>query len=291
MCGYTMIDTFPDFLAFWEKARHLPLDVQVNGWASDYMARWPELLEKQIHSYAEEDTDWRQVAKEHIIPLWEAHLPRMQHAHTLLLQVCPIACERAQKKLGFTQALTLVIYVGMGCGAGWATTYQNSAALLLGLENIAEEGWDNAATLTGLIGHEIGHLWHFSQRARAGLTSKTGPWWMLYTEGMAQRCEHLIAGEESWHMAAQHGDWLRWCTQEKRTLAREFLRVIEEEGDIRVFFGSWFNLYGYQQTGYYLGHEAVRQLETQMSLQDIALMEDIEGVFSVIVRALAAEHP
>ncbi|GEM_PF-3574555 len=58
-----LLDTFPAFLVFWEKAQHLPLDTQIEGWASDYMASWPELLEKQIHSYAEDGDDWRDIAE------------------------------------------------------------------------------------------------------------------------------------------------------------------------------------------------------------------------------------
>jgi hypothetical protein len=289
MSESNFIDTFPAFLAFWEKAQHLSLDAQVEGWASVYLAQWPELLEKQIQDYSEQGYDWRQVAKERVIPFWTERLPSMRRAHENLLRVCAPAHKRAQETLGFAQAISFVVYVGIGCGAGWATTYQDSAAILFGLENIAEEGWDDAAVLRGMIGHEIGHLWHFGQRAQAGLSLGDGPWWDLYTEGLAQRCEHVIAGEESWHMTAQSGDWLRWCEQEKCWLAREFLRVVDEGGDIRAFFGSWFEVRGYKQTGYFLGCEAVRRLEEQKTLQEIALVEEVEAVFSDVVKAIAED--
>jgi hypothetical protein len=284
-----IIDTFPAFLAFWEKAQHLPLDAQIEGWASDYMAQWPELLEKQIHSYAEDGDDWRDVAKEHVAPFWAERLPSMRRAHEHLLRVCVPVYERAQATLGFAQPLTFVIYVGVGCGAGWATTYQDNAAILFGLENIAEEGWDDAAVLSGMIAHEIGHLWHFEQRAQAELTPGKRPWWDLYTEGMAQRCEHVVAGHESWHMAAKVAGWAQWCEQEKSWLAREFLRVVEAGDDIRPFFGSWFAIRGHKQTGYFLGCDVVRRLEAQKTLQEIALLEDVEAVFSDALRAMAAD--
>jgi len=229
------------------------------------------------------------MAREHVIPFWGERLPSMTRAHQNLLKVCRPAYKRAQDALGFQGPLTFIIYVGIGLGAGWATTYQGNRAVLFGLENIAEEGWDDAAVLNGLIGHEIGHLWHFDQRSVAGLPKGDGPWWQLYTEGLAQRCEFIIAGKESWHMAAQSEAWLRWCRRQKGWLAREFLRVVEEGGDIRVFFGSWFDVEGHKQTGYFLGHEAVRRLEEQMSLQDIALIEDVEAVFREVVKEIALE--
>jgi hypothetical protein len=281
-----IVDTFPAFLAFWEKAQHLPLDAQLEGWASGYMVQWPELLEKQIQSYATDGDDWRDIAREHVAPFWAKRLPSMQRAHENLKRVCTPVYERAQATMGFGQALTFVIYVGIGCGAGWATTYQDNAALLFGLENIAEEGWDDAAVLRGLISHEIGHLWHFERRSQAGLVSGKGPWWTLYTEGLAQRCEHVITGQESWHMAARHTDWAHWCEREKSWLAREFLRVIEAGGDVRPFFGSWFALRGRKQTGYFLGCEIVRQLETQKTLREIALLKDVEMVCSDALRII-----
>jgi len=284
-----IVDTFPAFLAFWEKAQHLSLDTQIDGWASDYMAQWSELLEKQIQSYVEYGDDWRDVARERVIPFWAERLPSMQCAHEYLLRVCAPVYERAQATLGFRQALAFVIYVGIGCGAGWATMYQDNPAILFGLENIAEEGWDDVAVLWGMIAHEIGHLWHFEQRAQAGLAPGRGPWWDLYTEGLAQRCEQIIAGKESWHMAAQYVDWVSWCEQELPWLAREFLRVVEAGDDVRPFFGSWFALRGRKQTGYFLGCEVVRQLEAQKTLQEIALLEDVEAVFSDVLRAIAAD--
>jgi hypothetical protein len=289
MSESNVIDTFPAFLAFWEKTQRLSLDAQIEGWASVYMAQWPELLEKQIQSYVEDGDDWRRIAGERVIPFWEERLPFMKRAHENLLWVCALVHERAQATLGFGQALTFVIYVGIGCGAGWATTYQDNAAILLGLENIAEEGWDNAAVLRGMIGHEIGHLWHFEQRSQTGLASGKGPWWDLYTEGLAQRCEHVISGQESWHMAAKDADWMQWCKQEKSWLAGEFLRVAEAGGDIRPFFGSWFAIRGYKQTGYFLGCEVVRRLEAQKPLREIALLEDVEAVFSDVLRTIAAD--
>lgn len=65
----------------------------------------------------------------------------MRIAHRNLPEVIANVYERGLQTLGFNSDLTCVIYVGIGCGAGWATSYRQQPAILFGLENIAEEGW------------------------------------------------------------------------------------------------------------------------------------------------------
>jgi hypothetical protein len=275
MPAVTLIDTFPAFLAFWEVARHLPLEAQIDAWISEYMSGWPELLAKQQEDYASEGYDWRQVARERVFPHLDERLPAMRTAHDHLVAIGEPTYARAQRALDFDAEAIFLIYVGIGCGAGWVTHYQETPAVLFGLENVAEEGWTDPITLAGLVAHETGHLVHFYWRDQHGCPKGSGPWWQLYTEGFAQRCEGLILGEESWHMAASagQGDWLAWCRANRGWLAAEFLRAVDGGEPVRPFFGSWFELRGRKQTGYFLGHEVIRQLEIGMTLQEIALLD------------------
>jgi hypothetical protein len=57
-------------------------------------------------------------------------------------------------------------------------------------------------------------------------------------------------------------------------LAAEFLKAADSEESTRPFFGSWFDFRGYRQTGYFLGHELVQFLEIDLSLGEIALLND-----------------
>jgi hypothetical protein len=70
--------------------------------------------------------------------------------------------------------------------------------------------------------------------------------------------------------------WREWCEQNIDWLAKEFLRRVDQGEDMRPFFGSWFNLRGRKQTGYFLGHELIVILQERMSLQEVALLTDIE---------------
>lgn len=64
MINSKLLDTFPDFLQFWEKEKNAPLAAQITAWQTTYMSQWPELLEKQLNDYAEMGEDWQKTAGE-----------------------------------------------------------------------------------------------------------------------------------------------------------------------------------------------------------------------------------
>lgn len=291
MADCIVIDTYPDFIEYWDEFCQMPIEQQIEGWASMYMAHWPELLDKQIKEYANENVDWQQVARDKIFPFLKERQPGIQLAHEFLLMSCQPIYMTTRQMFKYDVPLVFVLYVGIGLGAGWATTYQHSSALLFGLENIAEEGWCKPEAIEGLIAHEIGHLVHLHYRVQAGKAIGSGPWWDLYTEGLAQRCEHRLLGKDSWHMALGTGyhSWLKWCKENKRWLAAEFLRRVKCGEDVRPFFGSWFEVRGQKQSGYFLGHELVKRLEAQNSFEEIAVIDKIDDRFEQLVIEMASE--
>ncbi len=278
MLEIQIIDTFPAFEQFWQCFNRQPIDVQIDAWTAVYMSAWPELLQMQVEDYQAEGLDWKQVARQRIFPYTQERFRAMQTAHANLLKVCERVLSKAQILLPLDSDMLFVIYTGIGCGAGWATTYQGKPAVLFGLENIAEEGWSESPIIDGLVAHELGHVMHSELRRRSRLAEGSGAWWQLYSEGFAQRCEHRIQGRDTWHMAhGQVGGWLEWCRANRASLAASFLELAENGGDIRPFFGSWFDISGRKQCGYYLGHAVIRQLERDLSLTQIALLPDVDG--------------
>jgi hypothetical protein len=284
-----LIDTFPAFLTFWNQVRRKSLDDRMELWASEYMSAWPELLAKQLDDYASQNLDWRQVAREKVFPHLASRLPAMQAAHKNLLEACGPIHARAQKVLGFDDPMTFVIHVGIGCGAGWATTFGGSPAVLFGLENLAECGWEDPETIRGLVAHELGHLVHFAWRAQGGKPTGSGPWWQLYEEGFAQECESRILDTDAVHQAGsgEEQDWLSWCRENKSWLAGEFLRRVDAGQPVKDFFGSWFEIQGHSETGYFLGQELIRELEKRSSLQEVALLEDLEAAARPVLERMA----
>lgn len=286
---HDLIDTFPAYLSYWNKYRLESIEEQIEGWRTTYMVKWPELLQKQIEDYKSEGFDWHDIALERVFPNLEQRLPAMQVAYNNLQNILPPTLSKASRVLNYGGDLVLVIYVGIGLGAGWVTTYDNRPAILFGLENIAECGWIEKNALTGLVAHEFGHVVHFHRRAQANLPRGKGPWWQLYSEGFAMRSEHLVMGSSSWHMREREGagDWLEWCRANLTWLAAEFIRKVDAGEPVRPFFGSWFDLQGYRQTGYYLGHELIRILEADLTMAEIALLSEDDPLLVEEVAKLA----
>ncbi len=278
MSSSEIVDTFPDFLSFWNKAQEKPIEERIEGWASVYMSHWPELLQKQVQNYTEEKLDWRDIARERVFPYLGERLPAMREAHNNLLQLCAPTYLKAKEALGFESDVAFVIYVGIGCGAGWAATFEGTPAVLFGLENIAECGWSDPSSTAALVAHELGHLAHQHWLKQAGLEDDSGPFWQLYSEGFAQRAEHTIMGKDTWHESAgiNDPDWLDWCRTHLGWLAAEFLRRADSGESVRPFFGHWFDIQGRRQCGYFLGHELVKQLAEHLTLKEIALLDQID---------------
>lgn len=272
-----VIDTFPAFLQFWNRVRGRSLSEQIDGWANEYLASWPELLAKQVDDYSSQQIDWREIARERIFPYIDQRLSEMEHAHTDLPGLCRSVFAKAQQLLSIGEPITFVIHVGIGCGAGWAASYGGAPAVLLGLEGIAENGWCEAGSLRGLLAHEIGHIFFRLERNRGGERplGENG-WSQLYDEGFAQYCEGIMIDQGTFHEQAgdQDEDWLVWCQAHSSWLAAEFLRAIETEQPVSRFFGSWFEVEGHSQTGYFLGYEVIKRLaQAGNSLGELARLE------------------
>jgi hypothetical protein len=77
---YTIIDTFDDFMRCWETAQRRPIAKQIRLWRASYMARFPELLDKQLRNYEDEGFDWRRIARDRVFPHLRERLPLMQEA-------------------------------------------------------------------------------------------------------------------------------------------------------------------------------------------------------------------
>ena len=283
-----IVDAFPTFLEFWPCVRHKTVDEQIVAWEAATAAGWPALLAMQKACYEEDGEDWLQIAREMVFPCLDQRVLGMTEAHKHLLELWEPVYAKAQRRLGFETDLVAVIHVGIGCGAGWVTTYEGLPAILFGMENAAEEGWTGPEVLAGLIAHEIGHVAHFHWRGQWDLPLGPEPWRRLYAEGFAQRCEQVILERDSWHMAHAVEGWQEWCRANVGWLAAEFVRVAGSGESTRPFFGSWYELQGWKQTGYYLGQRVIERLEAGMDLREIALLDEIEPLLRNELEILAA---
>lgn len=273
-----IIDTYPDFRSCWKDTGELPVKYKLEKWLNEYMEGYSALLEKQVEDYESKGFDWRKESKEKVFPDLEERLPRMEEARENLLELVPEIHDRARKFFELDPEISVVIYVGIGCGAGWSTEFKGKSALLFGLENIAECDWTDHRSLEGLTAHELGHLFHERIREASDLSLNEGPLWRIYEEGVAKWSEFKLLDRESWYEARglNEAGWLNWCREHRGWLAEEFLQRVEKEKSVDQFFGSWYDLRGWKQTGYFLGYEAVTGLISNCNLkeQDILKISD-----------------
>lgn len=272
-----LVDTFPDFLELWFEQVATSVDSIKELWLT-YMHPYPHLLQKQIQCYQKDGIDWSQLAKERVFPLYTVNLGRMQTAHDSVKRSHRVLLQLNEEYRILPQP-SLVIYVGIGCGAGWATTYDGRPAILTGLEKIAECNWQEPHLVTSLLAHEYGHLYQSNRRLHISEKDVKPQTMTLFREGFAQWFDHLVSGSESWSLCVRLNDatWPAWCAENSRLLASEYLEIIETNRPANAFFGDWLEVHGRKQVGYYLGHAFVESLRQRISMVQIAELVDVEG--------------
>ena len=235
---YEFIDLATGLLPVIEENLSEPVDAQIAAWQEYYAQHAPDFPERLYADYADVDGGWMSIARERVWPHLGERIERMCLANDSIRAVHSGICERALRTLGFRDPLAIVSYVGLGNGAGWATSWEGAPAVLLGLENIAELNWHLQPQVRKLMAHEIGHLFMTSIRTDVGALTED-PLLALYEEGFAQHCEHVTLGSETWGCASQDG-WLEWCLSHEEWLAGEYLQSLKDRDAWRRFFGSWF---------------------------------------------------
>lgn len=169
--------------------------------------------------------------------------------------------------------ITVVLYLGLCCAAGWATRLEGAPAILLGIEKIIELDWCGETAMKALLFHELGHLWH---EARRGGTEGPGDErrravLQLYDEGVAMVCQQRLAGEpELFHQ--DRGGWLAWCRENEPAIKAGYLGRMEAGEGTQDFFGDWVRFLGQPDVGYFLGRQFVRHLLQKHTLEEVAVL-------------------
>ncbi|MGC8514563.1 MAG: hypothetical protein ACP5OC_00315 [Thermoplasmata archaeon] len=142
--------------------------------------------------------------------------------------------------------------------------------------------------MKGLILHEAGHVFQEIVRKEKKLSYGVGPIWHLYEEGFAEYFESLLLNSEEWHQSLGQPGWSRWCEDHIQYLSKLFLKDVKEIDKTSRFFGSWYDIEGWKETGYYLGYRILKQLG--LPLSDLASLtsHEIETKLSQILAEFAS---
>lgn len=180
----------------------------------------------------------------------------------------------------------IVLYLGLCNGAGWATSLDGRDAILLGVEKIIELDWCGERDLRGLIFHEMGHIWHkiYGRMEAYGSDSPERAALQLYQEGVAMRCEQILAGDDGFFHQDRNG-WLAWCRENEPLIRRTYLSRLEDGSGARDFFGDWSRFQGQPDVGYYLGCRFVEELCRERTLREAASLS-FDQVSAALMRFL-----
>lgn len=170
--------------------------------------------------------------------------------------------ERIVQVFNKTVNADVILYIGLCNGAGWVTEINGITSVLLGLEKILELGWVSIDDMTGLIIHELGHVY---QSQYGGLHEKTDNFadkyiWQLFTEGIAMVFEQNVVDNAEYYHQDKNG-WKSWCDCNKEKIKQSFFEDLMTMTDKNQrYFGDWVRFEGYCDVGYYLGTMFVRFL-------------------------------
>ncbi len=193
-------------------------------------------------------------------------------AHNAFLDLTTGLSEKIQSILGTDLDVSIIFYLGLCNGAGWATKLEDKPVILLGVEKIIELSWCDKQAMSGLIYHELGHIWHFNTRKTKSFQKENPSLWQLYTEGIAMYVEQRLL--DDWNFYHQDkNDWLHWCNENKELLYREYTKRVRNAESTQDFFGDWNNFHGKADVGYYLGCELVKTLAKDHSLTELANLD------------------
>lgn len=255
-----IIDTYSEIQNFF----------QTESFDLDQYKIYASSVSQSLWDLVREDTKDYDIEKE-ILPVMQyllEHKELADEAHTSFIKATDLF---AKKYLLHDKIdITVIFYMGLCSGAGWATKLDKNPVILLGIEKIVELNWIDEISMIGLIYHELGHAWHFQNRITEDTfhTPKQKALWKLYSEGMAMYFEHLLMSDSEFYHQDKNG-WLDWCCENKQRIAREYLRRMENGESCQDFFGDWCDFEGYSDVGYFLGCEVIHSISENHTTEEL----------------------
>ncbi len=235
-----------------------------------------ELYNKCTEDYIEEGYDIKEIVNSKVFVYSEAEIDRMYKTIEIIKRKYP-SIQKSLCELFEDASLDVevVIYHGLGNGAGWADSYGEKKAILLGVEKIVELGWDSEEKLTSLMAHEFAHLAHEKMRGHNLMIyeGREGDIFRMYIEGYATYFE-----DNFFSRTITMPEWVKSCKELEKELKLAYLEVLKGKRESKHFYGDWFTTFDIPDTGYFLGLQFVKTMLDKYSYIDIGRLtfEEIE---------------
>lgn len=258
-----IIDTYPDIMRFTHNStQYCPISHR----------QYLNNISPELCALCTEDASSYQMETQ-ILPVIHRELfdqgERIHQAHRSLQSIDMRTIERRMNELFDIELdVTIILYLGLCNGAGWATQLDKRQTILLGVEKIAELGWHTPERMHDLICHEIAHL--ILDFIRKNMREMPAEMQQLYKEGFATRASQLLYTEGFFHQ--DDGVWLSFCQEHIDKIKEEFYTRLQSNVSTAAFFGDWNLVMGQHNLGYYLGYDWIKQMQARYSIKEIALL-------------------
>ncbi len=233
-----------------------------------YMKKYPTLLNFCMLDYIEEGLSPRHIGLKKVFHRKVRIDYMMQAYNNLKASVLEAECN-VQRIFPHTPIdIDIVLYHGLGNGAGTATVLNKRPTLLFGIEKIADLKWHNPERIGALFMHEYAHLLHHSVREESIEKSYDNPYddayYKLYIEGVATFLEGVLYKRE-----VTQPNWFKQCINNEAKIKAAFLKTLELKEDVKPYFGDWNPPLDIPESAYFMGMQIVSMMHETMDIKTI----------------------
>ena len=263
-----IINSAIDFPSVFEAGRF-----DLEKW-DKYMDKWlpdaKELCRSDMKDCLQAGCSW----EEDYLPVLQAVFTDREKREEAVRAFCAVSehlDEKITQAFGKTVDADLVLYIGLCNGAGWVTKIRDRITVLLGIEKIMELGWCDPDNMTGLIVHELGHVFQaqYGSLFCSGNSTAEKFLWQLFTEGVAMVFEQETVGDAAYFHQDRDG-WKAWCEQHFEEIKNAFYHDLNTmTPETQRYFGDWVRFEGRGDVGYYLGARFVRCLLSKDRFENV----------------------
>lgn len=259
-----IVDTYDDIFSVYENDLFC-----IESWKS-----YAEKISPGFENKIMDDINNRVNFEKDCLPVlhyFVANKLKAKAAHDSFVNVTNEIEKKIYNKFGVELDVTIIFYLGLCNGAGWATSFNGKPAVLLGIEKIVELDWCDEKSMINLIYHELGHIWHFmyESKGRILLSKKEKAMQQLYREGVAMTFEQILCEDDDYFHQNKE-NWLQWCSENENQIKKEFLKRLKKGESVQDFFGDWRLYKNHSDVGYFLGNKFVRFLMQKYDFEEIA---------------------
>jgi len=268
---YSQINTLFENEMFNQTKWELYMDSIYDKAANVLLNDLEECLDNGIYVYEKD-----------ILPIINAvyRHPDLEKLHASFCQITEDLNKKVIDRFGRELDIDIVLYVGLCNAAGWVTNINGRDVILLGIEKILELNWYDKRSMSGLVYHELGHVYHkqYGMFHQQSDSSSQNFVWQLFTEGIAMYFEQALVNDFNYYHQ-DNNDWLKWCDNHFQQILEDFhsdLPTMTKSN--QKYFGDWVRYNGKGDVGYYLGTKFVQQLCGKYEF-DRLINLDIDSVF------------